>query len=164
MHKGVIFSNRKSVKYTKVCQAFKQLSMTFLVFGKTMSENDQNLTNAMNRVQQKNVCFNPERVGITEVPFFGHIIRSSGLKLDSIKIKAIAKIPIPSSPEKLETFLGMVNYLAKFASNLAEVTAPLRILLKKKSDFIQDEAQSRSFNQVKEIITTVSVLEYFDTN
>ena len=60
----------------------------------------------------------------------------------------------------------MVNYsyLAKFAPNLPEVTAPLRILLKKESDFIWDEAQTRTFNEVKEIITNAPVLGYFDPN
>ena len=82
-----------------------------LVFGKTKSEHDQNLKNAMNRAREKGVPFNPEKciVGVTEVPFFGHIISSSGLKPDPSKIKAIAQIPFPSSREKLETFLGIVN-------------------------------------------------------
>ena len=58
----------------------------------------------------------------------------------------------------------MVNYLAKFAPNLAEVTNPFRLLLKKESDFIWDESQTWAFNKVKQLITDVPVLEYYDPN
>ena len=37
-------------------------------------------------------------------------------------------------------------------------------MLKKESDFIWDEAQTRAFNEVKEIITNAPVLGYFDPN
>ena len=68
----VIFSNRKSVKYLKVCQALKAIVDDILVFGKTKSEHDQNLKNAMNRAREKGVRFNPEKciVGVTETIFW----------------------------------------------------------------------------------------------
>ena len=46
----------------------------------------------------------------------------------------------PKNGQELETLLGMVNYLAKFTPNLAEITAPMRNLymLKKNSEFVWD--------------------------
>ena len=77
-----------------------------LVFGKTKSEYDQNLRNAMNRAREKDVRFNPEKcvVGVTEVPFFGHIISSSGLKPDPSKIKVIAQIRSPPAVRNSRPF------------------------------------------------------------
>ena len=137
-----------------------------LVYGQTRTEHDQNLRNALNRAREKGICFNPDKctIGVTEVSFFGHIISSTGLKPDPSKIEAILQLPVPDSREKLQTFLGMVNYRAKFAPNLAEVTNPLRLLLKKESDFIWDETQTRAFNKVKQLITDVPVLGYYDSN
>jgi hypothetical protein len=45
------------------------------------------------------------------------------------------KLPIP---EKIESPMEMVNYLSKFTPNLAEVTATLRSLMKKDTEFIWD--------------------------
>ena len=44
-------------------------------------------------------------------------------------------MPAPQSLTEFERFLGMVNYLGKFISNLTEVTAPLQALLKKSAAF-----------------------------
>ena len=73
------------------------------------------------------------------------------------------KTDIPYIREKLERFLGMVNYLSKFASNLAEITSPLRSS-EKETVFIWNEPQTRgrAFEKVKEIITQSPVLCYFD--
>ena len=51
---------------------------------------------------------------------------------DTSKIEAITKMPKPEDDERgVHRLLGMVNYVAKFAPNISEVTAPLRELLKK---------------------------------
>ena len=56
----------------------------------------------------------------------------------------------------------MVNYLSKFAPNLSEITSPLRSLLKKETEFLWDEQQSRAFERVKQTITQSPVLVYYD--
>ena len=78
------------------------------------------------------------------------------------RAEAILKLEVPDSREKLERFLGMVNYLSKFAPNLSEITSPLRSLLKKEIEFLWDEPQSRAFKRVKQTITQSPVLAYYD--
>ena len=91
--------------------------------------------------------FNPETcvIGATDVPFFGHLISSTGLKPDLKKIEAIMRLETPNSRAKLEYFLGMVNYLGKFAPNIAGVTSPLRCILKKDIEFPGDKKTKQSF-------------------
>ncbi len=93
-----------------------------IIYGQTTAEHDINLRNALSRAQDRGIRFNPDKciIGVDEVPFFGHIISNKGLKPDPSKIEAITKLEAPESRAKLETLLGMVNYLAKFAPNLAE--------------------------------------------
>ena len=72
-------------------------------------------------------------------------------------------MPTPSSKQDVKRLLGMVNYLQKFASNLSEITAPMRHLLKDGNQFQWDEqVQGRSFKQVKEILSAAPVLKFFD--
>lgn len=135
-----------------------------LISGRTRIEHDRNLTATLQRARENGIKFNPDkcRIGLSEVPFFGHVITSSGLKPDSTKIEACVNVEAPKTRGELETFLGMVTYLQKFAPNLAEITSPLRMLLKKDVEFVWDQPQSDAFSKVKQVITQSPVLAYFD--
>lgn len=135
-----------------------------LVFGRTRQEHDERLRNVLERARNKGVRFNPNKciIGVKEVIFFGHVITDEGLKADPNKVKAINDLDIPDSPAKLESFLGMVNYLSKFAPNLSEATGPLRDLLKNQNEFVWDEQQTAVFQKLKLLITSTPVLGYFD--
>ena len=52
----------------------------------------------------------------------------------------LAIFQLPTVTE-LQRFMGMVNQLGKFVSGLADITAPLRQLLRKDSAWYWDEAQ-----------------------
>ena len=54
--------------------------------------------------------------------------------------------------------------MAKFVSNLANITAPIRELLKKEVEFHWSHEQVRSFDEIKEILTSQPgpVLKFFD--
>ena len=79
-----------------------------------------------------------------EILFFGHMISDEGLKADPSKIEHIVNLKPPDSKEKLETLLGMANYMAKFAPRLADITALLRVLLQDKVAFVWEAPQQRS--------------------
>ena len=64
----------------------------------------------------------------------------------------------PSNKAELATILGIVNYLSRFAPNLAAVTAPM----KKDFEFVRDPQQDCAFKQMKEVITSVDALAYLD--
>ena len=135
-----------------------------LVWGRTPKEHDQNLTQVLIRARERGIKFNPLKctIGVKSVPFFGHVITDTGLQADPKKIEAISKLKTPDSREKVETLLGLVNYMAKFAPNLAEVTAPIRSLLKKEVEFLWDAPQEIALSKVKDIITQSPVLGYYD--
>ena len=66
------------------------------------------------------------------------------------------------SCDKFRFFVQPYVYLSKFAPNLSEITSPLRSLLKKETEFLWDEPQSRAFERVKQTITQSPVLAYYD--
>lgn len=96
--------------------------------------------------------------------YFGHKLTREGLKPDPNKIKAIKEMAPPRSKAELETRLGMVTNLSKFAPRLSETIAPLRQLLKENSEFMWDSNQDAAFHQIKDLITQEPgpVLTYFD--
>ncbi|XP_062610827.1 uncharacterized protein K02A2.6-like [Saccostrea cucullata] len=137
-----------------------------LVYGKTRAEHDSNLKAALQRTREMGIKLNDEKldVGKTQVEYFGHLLSEDGVKPDPKKVSAVKDMKPPENRNKLETVLGMVNYLSKFAPNLADTTSPMRQLLSKRSEFVWGPAQEESFAKVKDIITRSPgrVLAYFD--
>ena len=139
-----------------------------VVFGKDRTEHDRNLDTLMTRCREMGIKLNADKteIGHSEIPFFGHLLTAQGLKIDPAKVKAIDDMPAPTSRSELETVLGMVTYLQRFAPNLAELTSPLRKLLTKDSVFLWDVEQENAFQEIKSIITQRpgKVIAYFDPN
>ena len=78
------------------------------------------------------------------------------------KAEAIGKMAKPPNKTELHTILGMANYLAKFASHLSDVTAPMRGQLKRDSEFVWDMQQETAFTKMKDIVTRSPVLAFYD--
>ena len=70
-------------------------------------------------------CTMPSMIGVNEILFFVHVVSGKGLKADQSKIEAIVNLDPPDCKAKLETLLGMVQYMSKFASHLANITVAL---------------------------------------
>ena len=104
------------------------------------------------------------QIGVKSIVFVGHIISSEGVKVGPAKIEAITKMPLPNSVNELQRFLGMITYLRKFIPNLAEVTSPLRTLLKKKVEFKLEKPQLDTIGKLKLLVTTTSCLKIFNPN
>lgn len=76
---------------------------------------------------QKKLKLNQDKLTIAaqEVEYFGHVTSSEGLKPDPKKVKAIQNMPPPTNKKELQTMLGMITYLAKFAPLLSDITKPM---------------------------------------
>lgn len=135
-----------------------------LVYGKTREEHDNNLRAVLKRAIEKGIKMNEEKldVGVTEIGYFGHVLSERGLQPDPSKIAAIKDMAPPENKSELETLLGMINYLSRFAPSLAEITSPLRELLGKSVEFYWGKPQAEALVKVKQIITQAPVLGYYD--
>ena len=139
-----------------------------LVYGRTKAEHDENLRKVLERSREKGIKLNADKleVGLTEVHYFGNVLSAEGLKPDPQKVAAIRDMNPPRDKSELETVLGMINFLARFAPNLSEVTSPMRQLLQKQAEFVWDSPQQESFDKVKDILTQTPgpVLAYYDAS
>ena len=71
---------------------------------------------------------------------------------------------MPYNKAEVRSVLGLVTYLAKFCPRLAEVTKPLRDLVKKDVEFSWERPQEEAFKQVKILVSNAPVLALFDPN
>ena len=144
----------------------------FLVcgFGDTPEEalanHDQNLKAFLVRARERNLTLNNEKLKLrqVQVSFIGHLLTAQGLLPDPSKVQAIADYPAPTNLAELRTFLGMVQYLAKFCQHLSTVSQPLRQLEKKEVEWCWQQPQEESFNKIKELVSKAPLLQYFDVS
>ncbi|KAJ8333874.1 hypothetical protein SKAU_G00411930 [Synaphobranchus kaupii] len=96
-----------------------------LVYGRSKEEHDASLCAMLERIRERGIKLNKEKsvICVPEVSYFGHRLTREGIRPDPNKVKAIKEM-------ELETILGMVTYLSRFAPKLSEATAPLHQLLK----------------------------------
>ena len=136
-----------------------------LTFGKTEIEHDAAVIKLLETARANQLTFNVKKFHFKskDCPFFGGNLTPDGYRADPSKIEAIVKMQPPQDLQTLQSFLGLVNYLNRFSPVLAELTAPLRELCKKDTSFAWESSQMDAFQAIKEEITKVPVLAYFDS-
>ena len=137
-----------------------------IVHAETEVKHDQRLHSVLERCEKINLTLNKEKCVFKckEVTYIGHKLTKGGIKPDDNKVRAINEMPAPSDKKGVERLLGTVNYLGKFIPNLATVTEPIRILLRKDTEFEWSYEQDQAFQEIKAILTKDGgpVLRFFD--
>ena len=117
------------------------------------------------RIKQSGLTLNLDKClfAQTAVGYLGQIVDGLGVRKDPAKVKAIVEFPEPHDITALRRFLGMANQLMKFCNNLAELTQPLRDLLKTSVTWIWGPAQDQAFNAVKTELASDRVLALYNS-
>ena len=136
------------------------------LFAKTEDEHEEKLQKLMSVARQKGLVFNSPKCDIKQksVKFFGSIFDENGAHPDPEKVADIRNMKTPSRTAELQSFLGLVTYMAPFIPKLSDLTAPLRSLLKKDTVFDWTSTHDNTFEQIKHAISETTTLAYFDSS
>ena len=77
------------------------------------------------------------------------------------KVSATQNSKPPQNTAEVRSFLGLVQYCAKFQPDYAQVVEPLRILTRRGQHFMWGDAQEKSFQKLKDLLTQADTLAYF---
>ena len=137
-----------------------------IVWGRTLAEHNERLNKVFLKIRKSGLKLNRKKcqIAVKSIVFLGHIISSEGVKVKPAKFEAITKMPLPNSVNELQRFLGMITYVGKFIPNLAEITSPLRTLLKKEVEFKLEKPQLDAIGKLKLLVTTTACLKIFNPN
>ena len=96
------------------------------------------------------------------IKYLGHVFDASCLRPDPDKVEAILKAPQPQNREKLESFLGMVQYYGRHVPELSTLSGPLNELRRNNVVFKRTPKQHSSFEKLKTELARQRVLTHFD--
>ena len=137
-----------------------------LIYGRTKEEHDQRLKQVLEQLSRNNIKLNKQKCKFaqTEIQYLGHVLTAQGIQIEKAKLQAILDMPTPNSRKDLERFLGMIQYIGRFIPSLSEISAPLRILLQKETEWHWEKQQQDAYEKLKDLATKAPTLKYYDVN
>ena len=95
---------------------------------------------------------------LKEVAFLGHVVSGEGIKVDPKKTEAVKNWPRPLSPSDIKSFLGLDGYYRRFIEGFASIASPMMRLTQKKVKFAWTDACEKSFQILKDKLTSAPIL------
>ena len=94
--------------------------------------------------------------------YAGHVFSAEGVSPEENRVHAINSLKSPENLKELRSFLGMINYCAKFIPQFATITQPLRNLLKQTVKWKWDSKCETSFKTLKNLLSSSETLAYYN--
>ena len=97
------------------------------VVGADDKEHDENLDRVMRKPEESGLTLNYDKcdIGVGSMVYMGDILSGEGLKVSSERVEAIVEAPKPQNQSEVRSFLGSVQFCAKFIPNFATIPSPL---------------------------------------
>lgn len=99
----------------------------------------------------------------TSIVVFGYKVNKEGISIIKENVNPIINLQPPESITMLRSFLGKINYYARFLKNMATIIAPLNEMLKS-GKFKWTKESQYSFELIKKKLSTAQSLHHFDAS
>ena len=97
----------------------------------------------------------------SSVPFLSKIISRHVMQPDARKLKALKRMPPPTTKKDLQAFLGIIKYLSKLSPRTAEVCIS-EVFTSLKTEWRQNANYQKLFNRVKLIIKEDTCMKLYN--
>ena len=147
----------------KSCDGVANIADDIIVFGTNASEHNARLHAVLNKLQESGLTLNRDKCQfrLSKLTFFGHDLSSRGIKANDEKVQAIQNARPPQNEKEARSFMGLVQYSAKFIPNLATIGRPIMDLTRKHVKFVWGKEQQSAFERLKSLISRADTLAYF---
>nr|KYP49961.1 Retrovirus-related Pol polyprotein from transposon 297 family [Cajanus cajan] len=132
------------------------------MIAKSKDENDHliHLRKLFNRLRKYKLKLNPTKCtfGVRSGKLLRFIVSEKWIEVDPDKARAIIEIPPPRTEKEVRGFLGRVNYIARFISQLTDTCAPIFKLLQKNQPVEWNEECQIAFDKIKQCLINPPIL------
>jgi hypothetical protein len=72
---------------------------------------------------------------VTKGNLLGHIVFDSGISIDPERIVAILNLLAPTSKKEVQAFMGIINFVCRFAPDFVVMVKPIHNIIKQNRSF-----------------------------
>ena len=114
----------------------------------------------LKRLEENNLYIKPEKCvqKVRKVRFLEVIIGPNQIEMEKKKVDKVLSWPEPKNIKDIRKFLGLVNYYRRFIKDFAWVAKPMNVLTRKDIKQQWGREQQQTFDELKRIFITRSVL------
>jgi hypothetical protein len=133
-----------------------------IIVGRDFEDHLGNLRKVLNRLRESNLKLNAKKCNLfrRQVTYLGHIISDRGVQTDPEKVSAVKEWNRPEDVHQLRSFLGLCSYYRRFVKGFSNLARPLHRLTEANQKFMWSDECERSFNELKEVLTSTPILAY----
>jgi hypothetical protein len=150
--------------------AFENVSNTVRVvddllrFDNSFPEHVAGVCTVLSAARKSGITFSLKKFQFarTQVQWVGFQIQPGGVSVDPEKLRAISDFPKPTNITELRSFMGLVEQLAGFSTEVAAAKTPLRPLLSSRTPFLWTADHDHAFEAVKAALVAPPILAPFD--
>ena len=161
---GDEYCQRGDQAFAGIPKRRKIVDDTLLFGGNSFQEHLEQVRSVLERCRRHKMTMNPEKFefGKREVEFCGYIVGRAGIAANPRRVQAIQEFPKPENLTDLRSFMGLVNQLGEFSSEISAAAEQLRPLMKSKTVYQWLPEHDEAFGKVKAALVAPPVLVPFD--
>ena len=109
------------------CKGVHNVGDDVIVHATTEEEHDERFENVVRVLSSKSLMLNRNKFQfkMSYLEFMGHVLSARGISPADVKVKAVVEAREPKNAAEVRSFLGLVNFTARFIPDLSTVSAPL---------------------------------------
>nr|KYP62162.1 Retrotransposable element Tf2 [Cajanus cajan] len=152
-------------KFEPKSENFLQLPQTKLTL-KTGAEHITNLQKLFERLRKYKLRLNPAKCtfGVKLGKLLGFVVSEKWIEVDPDKVRAILEMPAPSTEKEVCGFLGRLNYIARFISQLTATCNPIFKLLRKSQPIVWNEDCQKAFEKIKQYLQEPPIVNFYKSS
>ena len=148
------------------CPGSKNINDDILIWRSAEEEHNHHLATVLAPLDEAGLRVNREKCifGANQIVFAGQELSAEGIAPQKSRVEAIQNIKAPSNATEVRSIPGMVNFWNKYIKDYSMITAPLRLLTKKRQRFFWGTAQQDPFETLKKRLTSVEVMAFYNAD
>ena len=126
------------------CDGAHNILDDVIVHTPTEEEHDKRFENVVRVLSSRELTLNRDKCQfkMSHLEFMGHVLSARGIGPADVKVKAVVDAREPTNTAEVRSFLGLINFTARFIPDLATVSAPFRQLTKSGEPFVWGRSNS----------------------
>ena len=135
-----------------------------IIFSKTFEEHIEHIKLLIEAIKEEGfrLKFLKCKFAQRKIQYLGHVIEENEVRPMKDNLVAIKEFPVPKNKKNVRQFLGKINFYHKYIPQASKTLEPLHKLLRKESAFNWTEECQRTFDRLKNYLTSAPVLAIFD--